>query len=209
MALLRKRKSAPHARGLQKRQRMLAAARALLARQELHELTLGDVARAAGVATSSAYHFYADIEELLLRLQAEVQRELVAVLQRPLRGSFARWQDVIVAINRRGVRFYNEDAAARQLQIGPRTPPELKLRDRRSDAIIGRLYEQQIDSRFVLPALPRRPAIFFRAVEIADLMFCLSLLDAGLITAEMHAEADRACIAYLASYLPAALPRRR
>jgi AcrR family transcriptional regulator len=208
MALIRKRRSAPHARGLQKRRRMLDAARGLLARHAVDEITLSDVARAAGVASSSAYHFYADIDELLVSLQAEVQRELVGVLQRPLRGRFKNWRDVIVAINRRGVRFYNHDAAARQLQIGPRTPPELKLRDRRSDAAIGRLYEQHIDSRFMLPALPRRPAIFYRAVEIADLMFCLSLVDAGLITAEMHAEADRACTAYLGTYLPAVLPRR-
>jgi len=188
---------------------MLDAACALLAHHDLHEIALSDVARAAGVATSSAYHFYADVEELLLSLQAELQRDLVGALQRPLRAHFTRWQDVIVAINRRGVRFYNANPAARQLQIGPRTPPELKLRDRRSDAAIGRLYEQHIDRHFELPLLPNRAAVFFRAVEIADLMFCLSLVDAGLITAEMHAEADRACIAYLESYLPAALPHRR
>jgi AcrR family transcriptional regulator len=188
---------------------MMDATRVLLTRRDLHEITLGDVARAAGVATSSAYHYYADIEELFVSLQAEVQRELVGALQRPLRAPFARWQDVIVAINRRGVRYYNSNPAARQLQIGPRTPPELKLRDRRSDAAIGRLYEQHIDRHFELPMLPRRSTVFFRAVEIADLMFCLSLVDAGLITTEMHAEADRACIAYLESYLPRALPHRR
>jgi len=209
MPLLHKRKSSPHARGILKRRRMLDAARSLLAYRDLHEITLRDIARAAGVATSSAYHFYADVEELFVSLQAEVQRELVGALQRPLRPPFARWRDVIVAINRRGVRFYNSNPAARQLQIGPRTPPELKLRDRRSDAAIGRLYEQHIDRYFELPPLPRRSTVFFRAVEIADLMFCLSVVDAGLITAEMHAEADRACIAYLDTYLPPALPRRR
>jgi hypothetical protein len=82
------------------------------------------------------------------------------------------------------------------------------LRDRRSDAAIGQLYEQHIDRYFELPMLPRRSTVFFRAVEIADLMFCLSLLDAGLITPEMHAEADRACTAYLETYLPRVLPRR-
>ena len=80
--------------------------------------------------------------------------------------------------------------------------------DRRRGAARGRLYERPSAGRFMLPALPRRPAIFYRAVEIADLMFCLSLVDAGLITAEMHAEADRACTAYLGTYLPAVLPRR-
>lgn len=208
MALLRRRKSALHARGLRKRRLMLDAARELLGKHELNEIALGDVAAAAGVANSSAYHFYADVEELFISVQAELQQELVQVLRRPLRARIRRWPDVIVAVNRRGVRFYNANPAACQLEIGPRTPPELRLRERRSDATIGRLYEQHVAQHFELAASPRLSAAFFRAVEIADLMFCLSLLDDKRITREMHAEADRACIAYLATYLPADLPRR-
>ena len=50
---------------------------------------------------------------------------------------------------------------------------------------------------------------FSRAVEIADLMFGLSVLDNGMITNEMGAEAERAVIAYLGTYVPENLPRRR
>lgn len=188
---------------------MLDAARGLLAKRDLTDIALADVAQAAGVATSSAYVFYADIAELIASLQTQIQRELIYILQRPLRFPIGGWQDIVVKLNGRGVRFYNSDAAARQLQVGPHTPPELKLRDRRSDAAIGRVYEQHIGRHFVLPEFPQRAQVFFRAVEIADLMFCLSLVDAAAITTGMRAEADRACIAYLGTYLPAALARRR
>ncbi|MGH8260071.1 MAG: hypothetical protein ACREUG_10315, partial [Steroidobacteraceae bacterium] len=99
-------------------------------------------------------------------------------------------------------------AAARQLQVGPKTPPALKLHDRRSDIAIARLYEQHIASIFDLPQIANRSRLFFRAVEIADLMFCLSMLEHGSVTKEMCREADRAASAYLATYLPTALPFR-
>ena len=53
-----------------------------------------------------------------------------------------------------------------------------------------------------------RTAIFFRAVEIADLMFSLSMLEHGAITPAMTEEAIRAVIGYLRTHLPATLPRR-
>jgi hypothetical protein len=50
--------------------------------------------------------------------------------------------------------------------------------------------------------------MFFRAVEIADLMFSLSMLEHGSITPQMTEEAILAVTAYLGTHLPAALPRR-
>jgi AcrR family transcriptional regulator len=209
VALLGTRKTSLHARGIERRRRLLESARTLLDTRELHEITLGDVAAHAEVPKGSAYFFYSDIEDLYASLQSVLQEELIETLKRPIRRQIRRWQDVIVALNERGMEFYSRNPAARQLQIGPRTSPELKLKDRQSDVGIGKLYEQHIDSFFVLPSLPDRSRIFFRAVEIADLMFCLSVLESGTITSAMCAEADRACIAYLESYLPASLPRRK
>ena len=115
MTMLRQRRSTPQARGLQNRRRMLEAARKLLETHDLRDIALADVAEAAGVATSSAYHFYADMEELLTHLQTLIQGELIDIVLRPLRQPVASWQDVISRLNGRGVRFYNSDAAARQL----------------------------------------------------------------------------------------------
>jgi AcrR family transcriptional regulator len=209
VALLATRKTSLHARGIERRRKLLESARRLLDSRELNEITLGDVAADAGVPKGSAYFFYSDIADLYASLQALLHEEIIEVLKKPLRKPMRRWQDVIPALNARGMEYYNRTPPARQLQIGPRTSPELKLKDRQSDVAIGRLYEQHIDELFVLPEIADRSRIFFRAVEIADLMFTLSVLESGTITQVMCAEADRACTAYLESYLSPSLPRRK
>ena len=209
MALLGTRKTSFHARGIERRKRLLQSARTLLATRALDDITLGEVAAHARVPKGSAYFFYADIEDLYASLLTVIQQELIDTLKRPIRARIRRWQDIVATLNSRGLEFYQRNPAARQLQIGPKTSPDLKLRDRQSDVAIGMLYEQHIAAFFELPTIPDRARVFFRAVEIADLMFCLSVLESGSITPAMCAEADRAAIAYLESYIPATLPKKK
>jgi AcrR family transcriptional regulator len=195
--------------GIARRKRLLASARALLAHHDLDELSLADVARAARIPKGSAYHYYGDIMDLYVQLLTVLGEEMLADVRRPIRGNPPEvWTDIVAALVRRGAHYFGNHRDARQLLISPKTPPELKLRDRQSDAQIGKLFEEQIESRFVLPEHPKRSAIFFRAVEIADLMFSLSMLEHGAITAEMTEEAIRAVVGYLRSHFPATLPRR-
>jgi AcrR family transcriptional regulator len=196
--------------GVERRQRLLATARAMLASHELDALSLADVAAAAGIPKGSAYHYYADIKDLYGQLLAIIDEEFIADLRRPLEGQrFDRWQQVVAALIARGEAFYRGDPAARQLVIGPKTPTDLKLKDRSNDVHLGAAFRDQIDARFVLPEMLRDSPIFFRAVEIIDLMFSLSILEHGQITDEMAGEAVAATTAYLACHLPSRLPRRR
>ena len=208
LALLGRRKKSLQARGIERRRKLLDSARVLLSSRELDALTLSDVARHAKVAKGSAYFFYSDIEDLYAKLQTAQHEELIEILRQPVRQRVRRWQDMVSVLNARGMEYYAANPAARQLQIGPKTSPMLKMRDRQSDVALGSLYENHIDTYFVLPDLPERSRVFFRAVEIADLMFSLSVLECGTITPAMCAEADRAAIAYLESYLSPSLPRR-
>jgi AcrR family transcriptional regulator len=203
------RKSTLRVRGIARRKLLLDSARALLEERELDEISLGDVAARAGVPKGSAYHFYDDIRDLYAALLALTEEELLAAQRLPITQPVRGWPDVVRVLIRRGVAFYDGNRASRQLQIGPNTPPELKLRDRRSDITLGAIYQQQLEVFFELPPLPNLPQIFFRAVEIADLMFCLSVLETKGITQEMSDEAARASIAYLGTYLPEKLPRKR
>ena len=209
MALLKTRKSTLRVRGIARRELLLTAARALLDEHELDEISLGDVAAHAGVPKGSAYHFYEDIGDLYAALLAVTEEEVLETQGVAITEPVRAWPDVIRVLIRRGVEFYNANRPHCQLQIGPKTPPELKLRDRRSDFALGGIYQQQLRAFFDLPELPNSRQVFFRAVEIADLMFGLSVLESGRITQEMGAEAERAVIAYLGTYFPAKLPRRR
>jgi AcrR family transcriptional regulator len=209
MALLKTRKSTLRLRGIARRELLLAAARGLLEERELDEISLGDVAARAGVPKGSAYHFYEDIGDLYAALLALTEEDVLKTQGLRISEPVREWADVIRVLLRRGVAFYNTNRPHRQLQIGPKTPPELKLRDRRSDFALGGIFQQQLSAFFELPEDFNAQQVLFRAVEIADLMFSLSVLEHGLITPEMGAEAERAVIAYLGTYLPAKLPRRR
>jgi AcrR family transcriptional regulator len=193
--------------GIARRKLLLDTARLLLAHLDLDQITLADVAHAARIPKGSAYHYYGDIMDLYVQLLGVLGEEMLEDVRRPLRGKPpAAWTDVVAALVRRGARYFDRHRDARQLLISPKTPPQLKLRDRQSDRRIAGLFEAQIERLFALPARPDRTGIFFRAVEIADLMFSLSMLEHGSITPAMTEEAVRAVTGYLLRHFPAKLP---
>jgi AcrR family transcriptional regulator len=154
--------------GIARRKRLLAAARSLLGHRGLAEISLADVARAARIPKSSAYHYHTDILDLYEQLIGVLGEEMLADVRRPIRGAAsASWVDIIAALVRRGALYFATHRAARELLISSKTPPALKLCDRQSDRRIAKLFEEQIERRFVLPKRRARTAIFFRAVEIA------------------------------------------
>jgi AcrR family transcriptional regulator len=209
MVLSGMRPNAFRAPGIARRARLLEAAREMLCAQDLDVLSLADVAAKARIPKGSAYHYYRDIMDLYAHLLALIDEELLVDLRRPLRGAAIRsWADIVAVLIRRGVRFFEAHPAARQLVLSPKTPSELKLRDRQNDIRIGGVFEWHIGSRFELPDVPARTAVFFRAVEIADLMFSLSMLEHQAITQEMTEEAVRATVGYLRSHIPDVLPER-
>lgn len=81
------------------------------------------------------------------------------------------------------------------------------MRDRGNDVALGKLYENHVANHFRLPRNTDWSRIFFRAVEIIDLMSCLSMVECGTISQEYAEEAVRAAVGYLGAHLPANLPR--
>jgi AcrR family transcriptional regulator len=209
MALLGTRKSSLRVRGIARRDKLLESARELLRTRDMDEISLGDVAKHAKVPKGSAYHFYSNIVDVYASLVALHDKDLHALMSAPIRKRVKNWREIMEILLDRAAVFYFRNPSARQLLVGPKTLPELKMRDRQNDVLIGKVFEDHVTATFDLPALPQRSEIFFRAVEIADLMFCLAMLSRGEITDEMTSEAKRAAIAYLESYISPALPRRK
>ena len=201
------RASRSQARGRQRRGELLAAASSLLEEREIDEISLQDLARAAGIPTGSAYHFYANAGDAFAALTEQIGADLAAVLTEAIpRESLKSWEDVVAVSADRAVAFYAARADARQLLIGSKTPPQYKRSDRENDYLLGGVLRDHIASAFRLPSMEREDEIFFHAVEIIDLFYSLSMLRAGKITAAMADEAVRAAVAYLRLYLPAELP---
>ena len=69
------------ARALRKRQLILETTRALLEERGLRELRVADIARAIDTSPATFYQYFSDVDDVVLRLAAEVNDELPALLQ--------------------------------------------------------------------------------------------------------------------------------
>src|SRR5207237_1236699 len=173
VGLLGTRKSSLRQRGIARRDKLLQAAETLLESREMDEISLGDVALQAKVPKGSAYHFYLNIVDVYASLVARYDKELQAMMTAPVRGPVGAWPEVVEILLDRAAEFYLRKPSARQLLVGPKTLPELKMRDRQNDVVIGRIFEDQVAGFFALPAVPNRSEVFFCFVELAALLFWL------------------------------------
>ena len=207
MTATRLRRSGTQARGRARRQALLEAARALLETRTLYDIEISDVAARAGIPKSSAYYFYGDIHQLYAELASIEDEELNEVLSEPLPG-LESWEDIVGALVDRAAVYFRGNSSAQQLMFGPVTPPDIKRSSRKADVAHGAVFERQIDRQFVLPEIPGRDRIFFRAVEAIDLMFGLCLIEHDSLTDEMIGEAKTIACAYLGVYLPRQMTAR-
>lgn len=195
------------ARGRARREKMLRAATELLAKKELSEISFNEVAALAGIPKGSAYHFYANVMDLYAALTEQLGAELLECLSPAIPGQqVSCWEDVIRVLCKRAEQYYEQRPEARKLLIGGETPPQFKRSDRENDRRVGALIKGHLAAHFQLPSIPNDLDVFFYAVEIVDLFYCLSMIRHNRVTEQMGEEAILAGTAYLRSYLPAILP---
>jgi len=199
---LRKSHSVTHQRGRERRQQLLDAAYELLCERKIEEVTFRDIAARAGVPEGSAYHFYANRYDLFAALANELSSLFVAAHRRRLAAPLRRdWRNLATHMVDVGARVYAENPPARQLLIGGKTPPEVKQADRMNDRAVAAVMHQVFARHFDIPPSDEMQAAFYYFIEITDLIFTLSVIEHGEITPAMLAEAKRAGIGYLATYL--------
>jgi AcrR family transcriptional regulator len=164
------------------------------------------VAEYAGIPTSSCYHFYPEIKELYKDLVRLIAQEMI---EDPIKiSSPPNWEYVVAASVRAACDFYNRDYAATQLMLGSKTAPEIKREGCSQEIGFGDGLMNQISTYFILPYLANPKAIFFRAIQVADAMFQISIDEHDRLTEEYIEEATNVMVAYLALYLPRILPRQ-
>lgn len=205
MTAIEKRRT-QQARGLVRRQLLLEAARRMLVRSEINEINIADIAVEAGMAKSSAYHFYADANALFGELAVEMGAEMLAIMDQPVSRQQC-WKDIYCIMFDRGIDALEADPAMTRLLLGPQTSFEIKRSDRMHDRILARAVIDQIQQQFRLPELGDVELLFYRAIEVLDLFLSLSVQEDGFITSEARQEALRASTAYLTIYLPQILQR--
>ncbi|WDI30102.1 TetR/AcrR family transcriptional regulator [Hyphococcus flavus] len=199
----RKRRSGTmQARGVKRRERITSAAKELLLKKNLEDISYNEIAETAKVPAGSAYHFFPNVNSIYAAIAMEFLQRYVSAIAAPANKDFHTWQDVIDKQIEQGAKLFQEDPAAMKIIIGGKTPPEIKHWDRENDRRIAEMTEQDIKRYFQLPEIPRANKVFFYYVEIVDLIFSLSVLEHGTIAPHMVHEAQVAGKSYLSNYIP-------
>ena len=198
------------ARGRARRKLLIQNAKKLLDERPLESVSMADIAKAAAIPKGSAYHFFPTVNEVFQGVADMFAADFVAAMNEPFEiADDAGWFDIYSQAADRAVSIYASSPAYRQLIIGGKAPPDIKLSDRQNDELIGQLLIDAIEQHFELPAIPRKTEIFFHSVEICDLFLMLSMLRHDRITTQMLQDGKLAARAYLREYLPGTLPRRK
>jgi AcrR family transcriptional regulator len=188
---------------------ILGAARDLLSSQGFAGLTIYAVAERADIPPSSVYHFFASVPALLEALTADIHTAFRDCLLQPVEhASLHDWRDLSRVIEKRMLAIYAGDSAARQLILAQHGLAEVIQADRQHDLELGRLMQAVFDRHFPLPQLPSDIDVFALAMELGDRVYARAVQLHGEITPRMAEEGMRVFDAYLALYLPPALPKR-
>jgi AcrR family transcriptional regulator len=198
---LRKTHSSMHKRGVVRRKKLLKAAYDLLCEHEIGDISFRDIAERAEVPEGSAYHFYANRFDVFSTLAGELSAVFVAEHRRPVpRESLGSWHKLAEHFLESGVRVYRNNPPARELLIGGKTPPEVKLADRVNDREVAQVMSDIFSTHFSVQDEVDLNSVFYHFIEITDLILTLSVIEHGEITDAMIQEARFAGIGYLANY---------
>ena len=196
-------------RGDERRERLLRAARELIGRLPLSDVTYAGVCAGAGVPASSAHHFYPDLDAIYRALLEAHRAEMDAALMRPLTARETRsWQAIVECFVDRAARHHREHPVGAKLAIGGETPPQIKRIDRDADRGRAGFALGVAEQVFVVPRFADKARVAYVATELVDTVFTASMLESGRLAPAYVRLAKRAAIGILEQYLGSSLPRR-
>lgn len=197
------------ARGEAKFDTLLDAAHSLIEELGVDEFSLADVAKRAGVATGSAYHFFPNLEAIFIALVERYDLAFAEIVSEPIEASAVdSWQDILEIHFERAREFINSNPPALILLIGPGRSWQSKQVDTIGDSNIAISMMETIERFFVLPSDPPPAQLLHLGIRMLEGLWELSVQQHGHVTGEFSRETTRAVTAYLRLYWPAYLERK-
>ena len=198
------------ARSLERRRKILDAARELITSDSISNLSLYDIAHKAEIPPSSLYHFFPKMEVLFRALADEAFDAFDECVACPVPAKdIHHWSDIGAILESRMVQYYQQNDMARALILGQHLHSDILAADHQHDDEMGRRIEAIYQQYFELPPLPGEYNIFAIALQIADKVYAMSHQEYGNITPTMANEGWRAARSYLGIYLPEQLQSRK
>ena len=175
----------------------------LMERREATDISMYDVAKECGMATSTVYHHYPNIENLFHCLLENVFEDFDLLLKQCINEeNVFHWTDINRMIETAYVEYYNNNPIAKKLILGRHTFAELGHADAEHDLELGQQVEMIYRQFFDIPQLPQPINIFAISLQVADKLYSLSYRKYGYITPELAKEALRLTESYLQLYIP-------
>ena len=197
------------ARSLERRLKIMSAAKTLLESSPVSSISVYDVARKAEIPPSSVYHFFPKIEYLLQTLTIEVFEAFDQCIEEPVpEEDVHHWSDIAFILETRMQRYYQSNPMARALILGQHLFGDILTADHQHDEYLGRQIQAIYEQFFELPELPETYNIFSIALQASDKVYAMSHQEFGNITDTMALEGWRVSKAYLGLYLPDQLKRK-
>lgn len=196
-------------RGIERLNLLLDATERLLEEHADEDISLAQIAEAAGVPLPSVYHFFpnrnAAFEALALRFNEEIYRRSI----QPLTGPEPQtWQDLLEMKHASGAAFQNSRPAALRLFLGAGVSVAIRNSDFSSNARIARSRVRFFEAYFHMPFIEDFATKLELAAAANEGIWALSYGRHGYISVPARQEGTATAIAYLRRYLPEILPRK-
>jgi len=190
------------ARGRLRIEKILDAADQVIARQDVTDLSLQDVAQQAQLPPASLYHYFSTSQSLLMELARRYHTAFEALASHRIdHGQLTQWSDLCVFHADLALRFYHEHPVAMRLFLGPQNGWEIRAADLATNWRIGGLYYRKLIQHFMVAESSMLEEAFAISVTISDSIWALSFARSGSVEPDMAAEAMRARLAYLRLYV--------
>ena len=197
------------ARGEAKFEQILDAAHALIEEQGVDQFSLADVAKKAGVATGSAYHFFPNLEAIFIALVERYDQEFTRIVSEPIEpAAINTWQDILELHFEKARQFMNANPPALILIIGPGRSWQSKQVDTIGDSNIAKAMVETLERFFVLPQHPPPAQLLHLGIRILEGLWELSVQQHDHVTEEFSRETTLAVSAYMRLYWPKYLHRK-
>lgn len=206
---LRREVSSKQERGVQRRKRLVDAARHFLETRDPQEISFKEIAKYAEVPEGSAYHFFANKYDVFSALAADLGQSFAERISEPVNANGVQtWQEFISLAIDRSALIYRSDTVARKVLLGSTMPHEVKNVDSASIETYISIVEARLHELFEMPQIDRLSERLLYALTMVDALFELDLNTHDNLSDEIIEEVKLMMVGYLANFIPADLHRR-
>tara|TARA_A100001015_G_C14961701_1_gene701195 strand:- start:828 stop:1418 length:591 start_codon:yes stop_codon:yes gene_type:complete len=185
-------------RGNQRRDALLNATKEMIALDGVSEISFVSIAKKAEVPLPSIYHYFKNLESLILRIVEELGQELLENLKVVKASNFQSSEERIHFLLDENIKFSNEHPIAQKVFYAPSLPDSAKAIDEKLMLEMSELFFWSVRSE-----LKRSKEVFFErflvAVQIFDAIAKHELSNKTKISASAATDIRNIITSYLLS----------